>query len=147
MPASLNKITLLGPLARDPESKAVGQATLTTIAIETSRSYQHQGQTKTEQATVECEFFGKAGDDIRTRCSRGSMVLVEGRIKVFNGTSQAGKAYSIVSVAGETIQILDGGGGTQPRQATPATRPATAAAPRPAPAPAADDDDQSDIPF
>lgn len=146
--ASYNRVTLAGHLARDPESKAVGQSTLTIIAIETSRSYTYQGQQKNESATVEVEFFGRSGDDIRNRCRQGSFVLVEARLKVFNGQSQAGKAYSKLSVAGESCQIIDGAGG-QPRQASPAPRPVAAATAPPAPAPAEDvqEDDDSDIPF
>lgn len=154
MKPSRNRVSLLGVLTQAPVSKPVGQTTLTTISIETQRSYNYKGQDKEEIAIVEVDFFGKTAEAISQYCRAGSLVDVDARLKLDSWESN-GKTYTKLKCVGDSIQFLDRQSASSERPSSP--RPPTAGVPtgrstpaRPTPPPPSDDtppDAEDDVPF
>ncbi len=83
MASSFNRVILAGNMTRDPESRALpsGQP-LTKFSLAINRSYTTKDGEKREEVTyVDIDAFGKQAEVIAKYCSKGSGILVEGRLK------------------------------------------------------------------
>ena len=83
MASSYNRVVLVGNMTRDPESRALpsGQP-LTKFSLAINRSYSTKEGEKREEVTyVDVDAFGKQAEVIAKYCSKGSGILVEGRLK------------------------------------------------------------------
>ena len=80
---NLNKAFILGNVTRDPEVRALpsGQS-VTNFGIATNRFYTDaSGQKKQEAEFHNIVCFGKLADISSRYLNKGSLVLIEGRIK------------------------------------------------------------------
>lgn len=78
--ASLNAVTLIGLLGRDPEEVHAGQSRFARLSVATDDGYRDQNGQKVERTTwhsVTCG--GKTADFVMKYLHKGSQVLVEGR--------------------------------------------------------------------
>ena len=74
---SLNRVTLMGHLGKDPEIKYVGEGTaVCKFSIATSQKY--KGVEKTEWHNIVC--WSKTAEIASQYLRKGSLVLIEGRI-------------------------------------------------------------------
>ena len=83
MASSFNRVILAGNMTRDPESRALpsGQP-LTKFSLAINRSYTTKDGEKREEVTyVDIDAFGKQAEVIAKYCTKGSGILVEGRLK------------------------------------------------------------------
>jgi single-strand DNA-binding protein len=84
MASSFNRVILAGNMTRDPEARALpsGQA-LTKFSLAINRAYTTKEGEKREEVTyVDVESYGKQAEIIAKYCSKGSGILVEGRLKL-----------------------------------------------------------------
>lgn len=110
---NLNKIFVLGNVTRDPEVRALpsGQQ-VTSFGLATNRFYTDgAGQKKqdTEFHNVVC--FGKLADISSRYLNKGSLVLIEGRIKTRNWVNSQGIKQYRTEVIAETMQLGPKGSG------------------------------------
>ena len=101
--ASLNKVILVGNLGQNPESKSTqsGQ-TLTSMTIATSESWKDpQGNKKEHTEWHKIVAWGKLGDNCFTYLTKGSQVLVEGKLKTSSYDKDGTKIYSTSIVASD----------------------------------------------
>ena len=110
---NLNKIFVLGNVTRDPEVRALpsGQQ-VTSFGLATNRFYTDgAGQKKqdTEFHNVVC--FGKLADISSRYLNKGSLVLIEGRIKTRNWVNSQGTKQYRTEVIAETMQLGPRGSG------------------------------------
>ena len=133
---NLNKVFIMGNLTRDPEKKALpsGQAVVN-FGVASNRFYLDKNQQKQQ----EVEFhnvvaFGKTAEVIAQYLKKGSLILVEGRIKTRNWQDQAGVKHYMTEIITEKMQLgpRPGGAGTsegsyQPSQKYNNQSPAPAA--------------------
>jgi len=153
--ANFNKVILMGNLTRDPQLRFLPSNTaVCDFGLAINRRYRGQdGELKDETCFVDVDVFGKPAETISQYMSKGRAILVEGRLRFRQWTTEDGQKRSKLSVVAERFQFVggraEGGGGA--RQAPPER--AAAGAPGPpveagaAPldeAPPATDDD---IPF
>ena len=83
MDDSMNKVFLLGNLTTDPELKTTnGGAPVCMFRIETSRSYRSGDAERTEVALIDVTVFGKNAETVARYMTKGSRLLVEGRLKI-----------------------------------------------------------------
>ena len=78
--ASLNSVTLIGLLGRDPEEVHAGQIRFARLSVATDDGYRDQNGRKVERTTwhsVTCG--GKTADFVLKYLHKGSQVLVVGR--------------------------------------------------------------------
>ncbi|PIU15223.1 single-stranded DNA-binding protein [bacterium (Candidatus Gribaldobacteria) CG08_land_8_20_14_0_20_39_15] len=104
---NLNKVFVLGNLTRDPERKVLPSGgTVVNFSIATNRVYYDQNKQKQE----EVEFhnivaFGKTAEIIAQYLKKGSLALIEGRLRTRNWQDQAGVKHYRTEIFAERLQL------------------------------------------
>lgn len=151
--ASYNRVILLGNLTRDPEVRYTPQGTAVCdvgIAVNERRK-NAAGEWVDEVVYVDVTLWGRTAEVAGEYLTKGSPLLIEGRLRLDTWESQDGQKRSRLRVVGERMQMLGSrgsgegatGGGTRQR------RPAASGGGSPAAddMPAADIPPDDDVPF
>lgn len=104
---NLNKAFILGNVTRDPEVRALpsGQS-VTNFGIATNRFYTDSaGQKKQEAEFHNIVCFGKLADISSKYLNKGSLVLIEGRIKTGSWQNSAGVKQYKTEIIAEGLQL------------------------------------------
>jgi single-strand DNA-binding protein len=115
--ASVNRVTLIGNLTRDPQLKYLpSQTAVVEFGLAMNRRFKAANGEDREEATfVDCSAFGKMAETINQYCQKGKLLYVEGRLKYDQWEDkQGGGKRSKLSVVIENFQFLggrEGGGG------------------------------------
>ncbi len=107
--ASLNKVFLLGNLTREPDLRAFpnGQS-VCDLRIAVSRRFTSNGQEQEETCFVDVVVWGKAANNCRQYLSKGSQVMVEGRLQLDTWEDRNGGGQrSRLRVVAENIQFMN----------------------------------------
>ena len=110
---NLNKVFILGNVTRDPEVRSLpsGQQ-VTSFAMATNRFYNSQsGEKKQEVEFHNVVCFGKLADISSRYLNKGSLVLIEGRIKTRNWVNKEGVKQYKTEIIAETMQLGPKGSG------------------------------------
>jgi single-strand DNA-binding protein len=148
--AYLNKVFLIGNLTRDPELRTTPKGTaICQFGIAVNRQFKDEsGATRDETTFVDIEAWGKQGELVARYLSKGSLAMVEGRLRFDQWEDkQSGQKRSKLKVVLDNVQFLSsrsGGSGGGPAAAPADEPPASGGRPAP-PAPADKGDD--DVPF
>lgn len=133
--ASVNKVTLIGNLGRDPEMRTftngdhVANATLaTTDKWKDKQSGEQREHTEWHRLV----FNGRLAEIVGQYLRKGSQIYVEGSIRTRKWTDQSGAEKYNTEIRVDQMQMLSSKQDIEARP--PASRPAPAPAPRPAPA-------------
>ena len=112
MPASLNKVFLIGNLTRDPELRYVPSGTaVASFTIAVNRYYTtNTGERKEEASFVRIVVWGKRAELCGEYLSKGSPVFVEGRLRSRSWEAADGQKRSTMEVVALSVQFLRGGG-------------------------------------
>jgi len=104
---NLNKAFVLGNVTRDPEVRSLPSgAQVTSFSIATNRFYTDgSGQKKEEAEFHNIVCFGKLADISSRYVTRGSIILIEGRIKTRNWQDQSGGKHYKTEIIAETLQL------------------------------------------
>lgn len=106
--ASLNKVFLLGNLTRDPDLRGFpnGQS-VCDLRLAVSRRFVSNGQDQEETCFVDVVVWGKAAGNCRQYLSKGSQVMVEGRLQLDTWEDRNGGGQrSRLRVVAENIQFM-----------------------------------------
>lgn len=77
-----NKLILAGNLTRDPEIRYTpGGIPVTTLSIAVNSRYKQGDKTKEEVLFMDSVIFGKLAENCKEYLSKGSPVIVEGRLR------------------------------------------------------------------
>lgn len=106
----LNRATLIGRLARDPEVRTTPSGkTVTSVTVVTSSSWTDQSGAKQEKAEFHnCVLWGKLGEIAGQYTSKGRRIYVEGRIETRDWTGQDGVKRYRTEIIVENMIMLDG---------------------------------------
>ena len=152
----LNHITIMGRLTRDPELRRTGSAIAVasfTVAVDRDFSGRDGGEKETD--FIDCVAWRQTGEFVSKYFTKGSMIVVSGRLQIRSWTDkEGGKRRSAEVVAdncyfGESKRSEGGsyGGSAYSAPAAPAYGGYSA----PAAAPASDfamlEDDDAQLPF
>jgi single-strand DNA-binding protein len=110
---NLNKAFILGNVTREPEVRSLpsGQQ-VTNFSIATNRVWKDaQGQKKEEVEFHNIVCFGKLADISSRYLNKGSLILIEGRIKTRNWQDSAGVKHYKTEIIAETLQLGPKGSG------------------------------------
>jgi single-strand DNA-binding protein len=110
--ASYNRVILVGNLTRDPELRYIPSGTAVTdvgLAVNDRRK-NAQGEWIDETTFVDVTLWGRQAEVASEYLSKGSSVLIEGRLKL-DTWEKEGKKQSKLRVVGERMQMLGGRGG------------------------------------
>jgi single-strand DNA-binding protein len=157
--ASVNRVTLIGNLTRDPQLKYLpSQTAVAEFGMAMNRKFKSAtGEDREEVCFVDCSAFGKAAEIINQYCQKGKLLYVEGRLKFDTWEDkQGGGKRSKHTVVVENFQFLggregSGGGGASSAdaggedQTRPPARQPQRNAPRPQQAPQYDSPQDSPI--
>lgn len=106
---SLNKVTLIGNLTRDPELRYTPAGTaVCTFGLATNRSWTTQtGETKEETEFHRIVAWNKLGELCAQLLAKGRKAYVEGRLSTHSWTAQDGTQRTTTEVVIEDMIILD----------------------------------------
>lgn len=136
MTQGLNRVTLFGHLGADPELRMTNGGTyVLSFRVATTEVYFDKEQTKQERTEWhKVALFGARAEPLSRILSKGSSVLIEGRLQTSSYEKDGSKRYTTEVIASEICL-----GGRAPSGSF--ARPASAPVSRPAPAVA------DDVPF
>ena len=123
----MNKVILCGRFTRDPESR------MTSASMEVSRFslacpsdfVNKEGQRETE--FINCVAFGRTAQTLNKYCTKGSMIIAQGRIRNSSYDAQDGTKRYTIDVVVDNFEFA---GGVQNKtgqvqtQNTPVSQPA-----------------------
>ena len=114
MAKGFNKVTLMGNLTRDVEMRTTpnGQ-NVANFSLAVSRSWKDaNGQTQEQTSFINCVAWGKAGEIIAQYTSKGSALLVSGRLDQRSwDDKESGQKRSTIEVNVEDFNFVGGRGG------------------------------------
>jgi len=159
--ASVNRVTILGNLGRDPETRTFPNGDLVTnITVATTEKWKDKETHEMKEATEwhRISFNGRLAEIAEQYLHKGDPVYVEGSLRTRKYTDNDGVEKYTTDIRALSMQLLGArpaqGEQQAPRQAAPQRQSAPAprqAAPQrqaPAPRPSSGFDDMSDdIPF
>lgn len=141
--ASLNRVTLIGNLGADPETKYMpsGDA-VTNLRIATSDRWKDKTSGEMKEATEwhRVSMFGKLAEIASKYLRKGSTVYIEGKIQTRKWQDSSGQDKYSTEIRADQMQMLGGkpAGGDGGERAAPARQNHT---------PAGGDAEDDDIPF
>lgn len=102
----MNKVILIGRLARDPEMRTTSSGiSMTRFTIAVSRPFNTQdGQQQTD--FINCITWRRQAENVAKYCSKGSQVAVEGRIQVSSYDAQDGTKRYTTDVVCDNVTFL-----------------------------------------
>lgn len=117
--ASFNRVVLVGNLTRDVELRRTPQGTaVTDLGLAVNERVKRNDEWVDEANFFDITLWGRTAEVASEYLTKGSSVLIEGRLKYETWTQEDGKKRSKVKVVGERMQMLGsrggGGGGGQP---------------------------------
>lgn len=118
--ASVNRVTLLGRLGRDPKMSDAQGLAICRLALATTRRYKgRDGKEETEWHNV--VVFGKTAEVAQQYLVKGSEVYIEGRLHTRKYTDKQGVERYATEVICESLQL-----GAKPQGTVPAASTTTA---------------------
>lgn len=154
--ASVNKVTIIGNLGRDPENRYLPSGEqVTSISVATTENWtdKQSGEKKSLTEWHRISFFGKLAEIAGQYLKKGSPVYVEGKLRTQKYTDRDGIERYQTNIIASTMQMLvgkqdSGNGGQSGSQNNGRNSYADQkqTGKRPAPPPAQSDMDD-DIPF
>src|SRR3989339_1945276 len=111
---NLNKAFVLGNVTRDPEVRSMPNGNqVTNFSMATNRVWKDaQGQKKEEAEFHNIVCYGKLADISARYLNKGSLVLIEGRIKTRNWTNSQGIKQYRTEIIAESMQLGPKGAGS-----------------------------------
>lgn len=131
MAKGFSKVILMGNLTRDVEMRTTsGGQNVASFSLAVSRSWRGQdGQQQEQTSFINCVAWGKAGEIIAQYTSKGSQLLVSGRLDQRSYDDKDGNKRQAVEVVVEDFNFVgsrgggEGGGGNG--GSTPYTAPSS----------------------
>ena len=150
MAGTLNKVTLIGNLTRDPElKKTAGGQSVCTFSIATNRSYTDASGAKKDQVEYHnIVTWAKLAEICGQYLVKGKKIYVDGRLQTREWDGQDGQKKFRTEIVAENMIMLDRAGVIS-GSTTPAA-PSFSDAPTLSDAPVSNPDDEiklEDIPF
>ncbi len=104
---NFNKAIIAGNLTDDPDKRVTDSGTtVVNFSVATNRFYtDSSGQKQQDTEFHDVVFFGKTAENIARYLSKGSSVLLEGRIQTRSWEGQDGKKRYNTEIIGQNIQF------------------------------------------
>lgn len=105
--ASLNKTFTIGNLVKDPDYRDFGNGKgMCTLRLAISRKFKNSsGQEQEETCFADFLVYGKTATTCRQFLSKGSKVLIEGRLHL-SQWEKDGKEYQKLDIIAENVQFM-----------------------------------------
>lgn len=106
---SVNKVTIIGNLGRDPENRYLPSGEqVTSIAVATTDRWRDKATGEQKEATEwhRISFFGKLAEIAGQYLKKGSQVYVEGKLRTQKYTDKDGIERYQTNIIANTMQML-----------------------------------------
>ena len=158
--ASVNKVTLIGNLGKDPEVRQGGDTTFANVSIGTSESWKDKANGEKRESTEwhRVTFSGRLAEIAERYLKKGAQVYVEGSLRTRKWQDKDGHDRYTTEIRADVLKMLgspsradqaesgQGGGGYSRQQPAPRQPQPRAQSNAPQPEEQPWDDDE-DIPF
>ena len=106
--ASLNKVTLIGNVGKDPEIKTFASGNkVAQITLATSERYKDRnGEQKEDTEWHSVQAFGKLADVVERFVHKGSLLYLDGKIRTRSYEADGRTVYR-TEILADHIQVLD----------------------------------------
>ena len=103
-----NRVIITGSLTRDPDYRHLPNGTAVTDLnlVINERRKGPDGQWTEETTFIDVTVWGRLAEIVAEYSRKGTLVLVEGRLKLDTWTTD-GQKRSKIKVIGENVQVLD----------------------------------------
>ncbi len=102
----MNKVILIGRLARDPEMRStMSGSSVTRFTIAVTRTYQDQNGERGADF-INCVAWRKQAENIAKYCVKGTQVAVEGRIQTGSYDAQDGSKRYTTDIICDNVTFL-----------------------------------------
>lgn len=109
MSLTVNAVHIAGHLTRDPETRTAGSTSVASFGVALNRTFKKADGTKSEETSfVDVEAWGKTGELVQQHLKRGSLILVEGRLKQ-DTWEKDGQKRSKLYVVADRVHFVDTG--------------------------------------
>lgn len=114
---NMNRVFLMGNLTRDPELRYTpgGQA-VCTLGMAVNNKFNKDGESREETLFVDVNVWAKTAENCAEYLSKGSPIMVEGRLKFRTWEGQDGAKRSKIDVTAFNVQFLSFGKGQGTKQ-------------------------------
>lgn len=104
---NLNKVFIVGNLTRDPELRNLPSGTaVTSFGVATNRVWKNpQGQRQEDVQFHNIVVFGRQAETVSQYLTKGSLVLIEGRIQTRSWDGKDGTKQYRTEIVAERIQF------------------------------------------
>ncbi len=103
----MNKVILIGRLARDPELRTTPtNLSVATFTIAISRPFNSQNGGSPETDFINCVVWRRQAENLARYCHKGSQVAIEGRIQTRNYQAQDGSRRYVTEVMCDSVTFL-----------------------------------------
>ena len=103
-----NKVVLVGNLTRDIEMRyAQSGSAIGASAIAVTRRFTANGEKREETCFIDISFYGRTAEIANQYLSKGSKILIEGRLRFEQWCDQNGQNRSKHSVQVENMEMLN----------------------------------------
>lgn len=102
----MNKVILIGRLARDPEMRTTASGTnVTRFTIAVTRAYQDQNGERGADF-INCVAWRRQAENIAKYCTKGTQVALEGRIQTGSYDAQDGSKRYTTDIICDNVTFL-----------------------------------------
>ncbi len=149
----LNHITIMGRLTRDPELRRTGSGVaVTSFTVAVDRDFGGRDGGERETDFIDCVAWRQTGEFVSKYFTKGSMIVVSGRLQIRGWTDKDGNKRRTAEVVADNVYFGESkrSEGNSAYNAAPAA-PSFGGYSAPASAPASDfemlADDDAQLPF
>ncbi len=117
--ASYNKITVIGHLGRNPETREYQGRKVTNFSVAVNDNYTKADGTKVERTQwFRVSFWGNTAEIAEKYLKQGDQVFVEGRLTTQEYQDKEGKTRTSLEISGQQLTLLGSASGTGSTQGT-----------------------------
>lgn len=115
----MNKVVLLGRLARDPEARQGQTMTVTKFSLAVDRRIKAEGQPSAD--FISCVAFGKTAEFVDKYFKKGSKMALEGRIQTGSYTNKDGQKVYTTDVVVDNVEFAESKAAAETKADKPVT--------------------------
>lgn len=104
---SINRVTLVGHLGADPESRATpAGVAVASFNLATNEIYLKDGESESRTEWHRCVLFGKPAEKAIQRMKKGQLVFLGGKLRTHDWEDKEGIRRYSTEVIGDTFTLL-----------------------------------------
>lgn len=104
--ANFNKVIIAGRLGKDPEVRQIGETKVVSFSVATSERFTKNGEQQEHTDWHNVEAWGKTADFVEKYFKKGSLILIDGKIKYDSYTDKDGNNRISTKIRANTVDFV-----------------------------------------